>query len=199
MFCLPPHTTHRTQPLDKGVFGPLKMAWRNTCKEYMTHNPGKVVRRHAFSRLFCHAWERSMTMSYVITGFRVTGIYPFNRNALNPSLVNELPPKSNLKYIPLLTPSRITKNQAFTAEETQIFQSRYVEWLKQHHPESVNLNISSAETQDCQMLQTDDTSTSSDVQRELSFADEEDLLSYHHHHQSVLSRHSQTSIKVSSS
>ena len=28
VFALPPHTTHLTQPLDRGCFGPLKAAWR---------------------------------------------------------------------------------------------------------------------------------------------------------------------------
>ena len=28
LFCLSPHTTHLTQPLDKGCFGPLKMHWQ---------------------------------------------------------------------------------------------------------------------------------------------------------------------------
>ena len=27
LFCLPPHSTHPTQPLDKGCFGPLKRFW----------------------------------------------------------------------------------------------------------------------------------------------------------------------------
>jgi len=27
LFCLPPHTTHKLQPLDVGVFGPLQCAW----------------------------------------------------------------------------------------------------------------------------------------------------------------------------
>ena len=31
MFCLPPHTTHLTQPLDKGCFGLLKAYWREEC------------------------------------------------------------------------------------------------------------------------------------------------------------------------
>ena len=34
LFCLPPHSTHITQPLDKGCFGPLKTAWKDECKEY---------------------------------------------------------------------------------------------------------------------------------------------------------------------
>ena len=28
LFCLPPHTTHESQPLDTTVFGPLKQHWR---------------------------------------------------------------------------------------------------------------------------------------------------------------------------
>ena len=28
LFALPPNTTHLTQPLDKGIFGPLKTEWR---------------------------------------------------------------------------------------------------------------------------------------------------------------------------
>ena len=34
IFCLPPHTTHLTQPLDKGCFGPLKAHWREECWSY---------------------------------------------------------------------------------------------------------------------------------------------------------------------
>ena len=39
IFCLPPYTTHETQPLDKGPFGPLKLHWREACKEFL----GRVV------------------------------------------------------------------------------------------------------------------------------------------------------------
>jgi hypothetical protein len=31
LFCLPPHTTHRLQPCDVGVFGLLKKAWNQCC------------------------------------------------------------------------------------------------------------------------------------------------------------------------
>ena len=29
LFCLPPHTTHESQPLDISVFKPLKQNWQN--------------------------------------------------------------------------------------------------------------------------------------------------------------------------
>ena len=33
LFCLPPHTTHKLQPLDVGIFGPLQRAWSDRCHE----------------------------------------------------------------------------------------------------------------------------------------------------------------------
>ena len=51
VFCLPPHTTHLTQPLDKGCFGPLKMFWRQECQSYLSSNPGKVVTWFQFSQV----------------------------------------------------------------------------------------------------------------------------------------------------
>ena len=79
VFCLPPHTTHKTQPLDKGVFSPLKTAWREVCHSYIIENPGKVVTRYQFSQLFGQAWMKAMTPPNIISGFSVTGIYPTNR------------------------------------------------------------------------------------------------------------------------
>ena len=34
VFTLPPHTTHLSQPLDRGCFAPLKVAWRQVCHQY---------------------------------------------------------------------------------------------------------------------------------------------------------------------
>ena len=34
LFCLPPHTTHILQPLDVGVYGPVKKTWKSILKEH---------------------------------------------------------------------------------------------------------------------------------------------------------------------
>ena len=34
IFCLPPHTTHECQPLDCGLFGPLKRHWQKSCHSF---------------------------------------------------------------------------------------------------------------------------------------------------------------------
>ena len=61
MFCLPPHSSHCTQPLDKGCFSPLKQFWKQECHDFLVNNPGKVVTRYDFSQLFSKAWYKGMT------------------------------------------------------------------------------------------------------------------------------------------
>ena len=82
IFVFPPSTTHLTQPLDKGCIGPLKTAWNAVCHECYCKNPGRAVSRYDFSALFNETWRRAMTQKNVTGGFKVTGIYPLNRNAL---------------------------------------------------------------------------------------------------------------------
>ena len=109
VFCLPPHSTHKTQPLDKGVFSPLKRAWREECHSYMLANPGKVVTRFQFSFLFGHAWMKAMTPLNIVAGFKVTGVYPIDRYRLLPKSPSKPPTiceRTGLKFIPLFTPLR---------------------------------------------------------------------------------------------
>ena len=43
LFVLPPHTSHLTQPLDVGIFGPFKSMYNKKCQDYMKHNPGLSI------------------------------------------------------------------------------------------------------------------------------------------------------------
>lgn len=45
LFCLPPHTTHKLQPLDVGCFGPLQNAWRKCCDEVVTETGADIPRK----------------------------------------------------------------------------------------------------------------------------------------------------------
>lgn len=56
VFCLPPHTTHLSQPLDVSFFGPLKKYWSAECHAYTQNNPGRIVTKFQFSQLFAKAW-----------------------------------------------------------------------------------------------------------------------------------------------
>ena len=147
IFVLPPNTTHLSQPLDKGVFGPLKQAWMEVCYGYLAEHPGQVVTKFEFSQLFSKAWMGSMTMQNIVSGFSTTGIYPFDRNAVRlPIASNPTVNKSYLNYVTLYTPLK-RQVLSFTDDELDSFQkcydggfdmqsdSRYVIWLKTKHPE----------------------------------------------------------------
>ncbi len=82
MLCLPPHTTHESQPLDVGVFAPLKSRWTQVCHDFYQANPGRTITKFNFSSLFAQAWCRAVSPSNVIAGFRRAGVYPLNKDVI---------------------------------------------------------------------------------------------------------------------
>ena len=88
MFCLPPHSTHASQPLDTAVFNPLKRNWNDAVHAFLSQNPGKVVTKYNFPVLLREAWDKTMTASNVCAGFRSSGIYPFNREKVQPVVLS---------------------------------------------------------------------------------------------------------------
>ena len=82
IFCLPPHTTADTQRLDTSCFGPLKTYWFETCRQYLSDNPGPVITKFQFPSLFAQAWSKGMTINNIVSGFRGAGIYLFAPNMI---------------------------------------------------------------------------------------------------------------------
>ena len=83
IFCLPPHATHECQPLDCSLFKPLKDQWRQECHKFYCKNSGTVISKLNFNYVFRNAWLNAITPANVVSGFRKTGVYPFNRNAIS--------------------------------------------------------------------------------------------------------------------
>ena len=156
LFCLPPHTTHLLQPLDRSCFSPLKAAWNAECQLFTSCNPGKVVNRYNFIQLLSQAWARAMNPDNIKSGFRVTGICPFNRDVVklptSPKKGSPEPPdlaaENGLAFVPLFSPAPPKRQKAmcFTKEEEALFQrryengynlehdNRYNEWVSLNHP-----------------------------------------------------------------
>lgn len=81
ILCLPPNTSHAFQPLDVAVFGPLKTSWRNTLKDWSRESRMKSVDKAVFPLLLKHLCE-TLKPEHAISGFRGSGLYPLNRNAV---------------------------------------------------------------------------------------------------------------------
>ena len=82
MLCLPPHTTHESQPLDCTVFSPFKTQWRTVCHEFFQANPGKVITNFNFVSLFTKAWTQGITPANLVAGFKSCGVYPLDSSAI---------------------------------------------------------------------------------------------------------------------
>ena len=78
LLTFPPHTSHRLQPLDKTVYGPLKQSYNNECAKWMLNNPGRTITIHEISGLLGGAYPRAVTPSNIVSGFKATGIVPYN-------------------------------------------------------------------------------------------------------------------------
>ena len=70
VLCLPPNTTHESQPLDTCVFGLLKRNWGDVCHKFMQQHPGQIVTKYQFSTLFNEAWMKSMVPANIVSGFK---------------------------------------------------------------------------------------------------------------------------------
>ena len=78
LICLPPHTTHHMQPLDKTVYGPLKTNYNEECDRWMLQNPRQRITMYQQGALFGTAFVKTASMHKAVNGFRSTGLWPLN-------------------------------------------------------------------------------------------------------------------------
>jgi len=79
LFTLPPHTSHVTQPLDRGLFGPMKGDLKSAHSDWMRLHPGKRISIHDIPGLTKGPYERRFTVDNIKAAFAACGIHPFNR------------------------------------------------------------------------------------------------------------------------
>ena len=89
---LPPHSTHRLQPLDVGLFSPLSKAYSKELSDFMMKGQGFVsMSKRMFYPFFKRAWEASFTEENIESAWRATGIWPYNPEKTLSVCVKKLP------------------------------------------------------------------------------------------------------------
>lgn len=78
-----PNATHRLQPLDVGVFYPLKNCWRNDVREWRMANCGKKMQRSDFPKIFHKSLNTTLSPAIIAKSFQTCGLYPFNEDAID--------------------------------------------------------------------------------------------------------------------
>jgi hypothetical protein len=75
--CMPPHSSHLLQPLDVGIFSPLKQAYRKAIDTNMRLGVNHIDKQE-FLRLYPPSRAQSFTTSNIHGAFRGAGLVPFN-------------------------------------------------------------------------------------------------------------------------
>jgi hypothetical protein len=82
LFVLPPHSSHLTQPLDVGIFGPMKRHFYSECKLYMHANPGRYISRYEVAKLTARPYAKAFCPENIVNSFKKAGIYSFNPDVM---------------------------------------------------------------------------------------------------------------------
>ena len=96
LLTLPPHTSHKLQPLDRSVYGPFKTYYNRAMDNWMRSNPHLSISIYDVAELSTQAFMKSMTPENILSGFRSTGICPLNslifkEHEFAPSSITDLP------------------------------------------------------------------------------------------------------------
>ena len=77
--CLPPNSTDKLQPLDVGVYGPMKKAWRNILQDEKAKNPKlKAVDKNVFPGLVKKLVEKLDASRLLGPALEKCGLYPIS-------------------------------------------------------------------------------------------------------------------------
>ena len=98
LFGLTFKSSHLTQPIDRAVAGQVKKAWKPVVKQHFERSGYKTIDKENFAMLFAKLDKLAFFRRHVVAGFECTGIFPLNRNAIDPKLLKPSEPwakKSN--------------------------------------------------------------------------------------------------------
>lgn len=97
MLTIPPHTSHRLQPLDLTFFGPLKTMYNRQVDKWMLSHPGKRVTDYELCQIFSPAYQQVASIEKAVKGFQCSGVMPYDPDVFSdedfaPASVTELLP-----------------------------------------------------------------------------------------------------------
>ena len=75
LLTMPPHTSHRLQPLDVCCFKPFKTAYAQAMENWMRSNTGKTITIYEIPEFVAHAQLHGLTVKNILSAFQSTGIF----------------------------------------------------------------------------------------------------------------------------
>lgn len=80
MLSLPPHTTHKLQPLDVSFFKPFNTYYDQYVQRWLRAHPGRPFGEFQVAAAVTEAFGKAGTVSIAVNGFSRCGIWPLNED-----------------------------------------------------------------------------------------------------------------------
>jgi hypothetical protein len=96
LLVLPPHTTHRLQPLDVACSPPLARYYTNELNKLIRHSLGhNDMGKRLFWRLFLPAWTAAMSPHNIASAWAKTGLFPFDPQVVLSKIAKPAAPRQD--------------------------------------------------------------------------------------------------------
>ena len=92
LLILPSYSTHRLQPLNISLFAPLANFYTQGLNHLLSNSLGMVsMSKRAFWSVFWPVWQRAFTPENIASGFKKTGIFPYNPQIVLNKIIKKEP------------------------------------------------------------------------------------------------------------
>ncbi|XP_076035779.1 uncharacterized protein LOC143021873 isoform X4 [Oratosquilla oratoria] len=159
----PPHTSHKLQPLDVSVYGPLKTHYKQAVNDWNLSSPGKRITIYDLPECFTKAYHRALSVENILAGFKKTGIWPIDTQIFSdndflaasvfmsrPNIDNVVNnggdvvnPQGDLNLPSTSTASTMSTNKDSCQEEGLDHQTSFEEWTDLRKPSNQSSNQAS--------------------------------------------------------
>ncbi|XP_065658570.1 uncharacterized protein LOC136083093 [Hydra vulgaris] len=132
LITLPPHCTHKVQPLDRTFFKPLKVGYNTAASNWMLSHQGRRISFFDMAGIFATAYNFTANIDKAINGFRCSGLYPINDLIFNDEafeaalLTNKAEPlkicqqSSELPNLPFVAPIQLANFMSTTTTAAKL-------------------------------------------------------------------------------
>ncbi|KAH9627647.1 hypothetical protein HF086_009797 [Spodoptera exigua] len=142
LLSFPPHCSHKLQPLDRSVYGPLKKAVNSTCDAWMRSHPGKTMSIYDIPGIVASAMPLAMTSANIQAENTTERTeIPNPENITEPAIVPICNDNPTEDETPPLSPSLLTEELQLslqTTVEQQVLNDSpapIIEQVNVHEPE----------------------------------------------------------------
>lgn len=140
-----PNATHIIQPLDVSVFGPMKQKWKQITRQWRIDHDGVEISKIDIPNALQNFIKDPKMSTNIISGFRTTGICPFNDDAIDyTKLIARTAPVSDFASVCGInseSSENVLAHIKFN-ETTNCEESDYLRTFEQYPHSSFNSNLS---------------------------------------------------------